>query len=90
MEGRTVPVSRLGLRNPGGWSTQPRTGARHGYLARSSVRNKVADLGPSERLRGVVKSGDEELWAAGIVSLFQGPGSPARRVWSPVITPKES
>jgi hypothetical protein len=37
----------------------------------------------------VVTSGDEELKAAGIVSLLQAPGSPVRQVWSPVMTPKE-
>ena len=83
-------MSRLGLRTPDGWSTQTRAGARHGYLARTVARDKVGDLGPSERLREVVTSGDEERKAAGIVLLFQAPGSPARRVWSPLITPKES
>jgi len=51
---------------------------------------QVAELGPSEGMRVVVTSGDEELKAAGIVSLFQAAGSPARQVWSPLITPKES
>jgi len=80
----------LGLRTPDGSSTQARAGARRGYLAQTAARDKVAELGPSERLRVVVTSGNEDLKAAGIVSLFQAPGSPARQVWSPVITPKES
>jgi hypothetical protein len=41
-------------------------------------------------LHVIVTSGDEELKAAGIVSLFQVPVTPARRVWRPLITPKES
>ena len=88
--GRTVPVSRLGLRTPDCWSTQAHVGARRGCLARSAIRDKVAEFGPSERLRVVVTSGDEEMKAAGIVSLFQAPGSPGRQVWSPLIPPKES
>ena len=52
--------------------------------------HQVAELGPSEGLHVIVTSGDAELKAAGIVSLFQVPGSPARQLWSPLITPKES
>jgi len=76
--------------NPDGWITESRAGALWCRLARSAARDKAAELGPSERLRMMVTSGDEELKAAGIVSLFQAPGSPARQMWSPVMTPKES
>jgi len=39
---------------------------------RPTALDKVAEPGPSEGLRLVVTSGDEERKAAGIVSLFQG------------------
>ena len=78
--GRTVPVSRLGLRSPDRSSTQTHAGARCGYLARPAAREKAAEPGPGEGLHVLVTSGDWELKTAEIVSLFQGPGTPAPQV----------
>ena len=65
------PVEPIGFTDPGPLKhpTPRRSPTR--LLAQTASRNRVAELGPSERLRMVVTSGDEDPKAAGIVSLFQ-------------------